>query len=249
VGALFLSDLHLGPEQPQLTAAFRHYLETLAQQPHALYILGDLFDRWIGDDDDAPWIAPIADALRVLSDAGTALFLMHGNRDFLLGRTFCERIGAELIPDPCVPLSLSGWRLLLTHGDALCTDDRAYQAYRRQVRDPDWQRGVLSLSLSQRRTLAAELREASDTASAGKSTAIMDVAPTAVASIARAYLPDAIIHGHTHRPGRVDAAGEVACPRYVLGDWRPLASGTEAVVLHVDENKIELEKILINNQL
>jgi len=245
VGTLFISDLHLGPEQPQLSAAFRHFLATLAPLPDAFYILGDLFDRWIGDDDDAPWITPIADALRALSDAGVAVSLMHGNRDFLLGTAFCERVGAKLLPDPCV-LEHRGLRLLLTHGDALCTDDLAYQAYRRGVRDPVWQSGVLALPLAERRLLAAQLREASDLASTGKSMAIMDVATPAVASLAEVYAPDAIIHGHTHRPGRVAATQDVCCPRYVLGDWRVQASATEAVVLRLEIGTLNLDKITIN---
>ena len=224
---LFISDLHLQPSQPALLAACLRFLDEQARGCDALYILGDLFEAWIGDDDDAAWIGDIAGALRRLHDSGTALYFMRGNRDFLVGRDFAERCGMELPggdggqPADSTVIDLYGRPTLLMHGDTLCTADTEYLAFRAQVHNPQWQQMVLAMPLEQRRQLAAQLREQSKMAAGNKAEDIMDVTPAEVARVMAANGTDLLIHGHTHRPARhavsVDAK---PAERIVLGDWR-----------------------------
>lgn len=210
----FISDLHLDDSRPLVTAAFEDFLNE-RRDAAALYILGDFFEYWVGDDEDSALSQRVTRALRDYADAGPALYLMHGNRDFLLGEAFAERVGARLLPDPTV-VELQGRQLLLMHGDSLCTEDVDYQAFRRQARDPNWQAGILSLPLAERRVLAEQLRQVSKDAGSRKAADIMDVSEDEVLREMHEAGSATLIHGHTHRPGRHEnTAGE----RWVLGDW------------------------------
>lgn len=218
---VFISDLHLCEERPRTTRLFIDFLAQQAGKAEALYILGDLFEYWAGDDDieDAHHASVIA-AMRVLSEAGTKLYVMHGNRDFLMGSGFAATSGAELLHDPTT-IDLYGREAVLTHGDMLCTDDREYQQFRSMVREPQWQQAFLNLPLSQRKAKIAELRTRSEQAKSYKDAAIMDVNPDAVAAFLREHdYPPLLIHGHTHRPARhqLNTDGR-HCERIVLADW------------------------------
>lgn len=216
---LFISDLHLEEERPALTRAFLEFLQREGPQASALYILGDFFNVWIGDDDDRPLNAQISAALCQQAEAGLHIFLMHGNRDFLLGRDFAAASGATLIDDPQL-LEHGGHRYLLMHGDQLCTRDTGYQTFRAQVRDPAWQRDFLAKPLTERRAFAAQARAASKSMSSNKPEDIMDVSQDAVEAVLAAHSCDALIHGHTHRPDIHEfEAGGRSLRRVVLGDW------------------------------
>jgi len=218
--ALFLSDLHLAPERPKAVAAFLAFASGPARDAGAVYILGDLFDWWVGDDQlSDPFVATIARALRDISDAGVPLFVGHGNRDFLLGSRFACATGALLLPETRV-LDLFAIRTLLCHGDELCTDDVDYQRYRRRVRNPQLQRSFLRLPYWARRTLASWMRRMSRNENALKAGAIMDVNARAVEEAFRTHEAQRMIHGHTHRPARHlhDVDGTVR-ERRVLADW------------------------------
>ncbi|WP_405229897.1 UDP-2,3-diacylglucosamine diphosphatase [Lentisalinibacter sediminis] len=216
---LFISDLHLQAARPDITERFFCFLETEAAQAEALYILGDLFEAWIGDDDPDEHNREVQAAMRRLTDAGVAGYFMHGNRDFLIGDAFAERTGFTLLDDPVVH-DLYGTPVLLSHGDAYCTDDVEYQAFRRQSRDPAWQQQVLSMSVEQRRALAGQAREESRAAMVDKAEDIMDVNADAVAAALREAGVTTLVHGHTHRPAvhELDLDGTPAT-RIVLGDW------------------------------
>jgi UDP-2,3-diacylglucosamine hydrolase len=218
---LFISDLHLSPERPQVTRLFLDFLANQARNAQALYILGDLFDYWAGDDDiDDPHHHPVITAMRALSQSGCALFVMHGNRDFLMGQGFAKASGATLLPDPLL-IDLHGRRALLTHGDEQCTDDKEYQAFRSKVRDPKCQQDFLALPLPLRKAQIAALRSRSEQEKSYKDEAIMDVNAGAIADLLRSYdFPPLLIHGHTHRPGRhtVTVEGKRS-ERIVLADW------------------------------
>ena len=215
---LFVSDLHVDADKPHVLEGLKRLIESEAPSADALYILGDLAEVWIGDDDDSD----TAEALRgALSRAARLcpLRIMHGNRDFLLGRRFAREVGGELIDDPYVA-EISGRRVLLTHGDALCTADTAYQLARRLFRSEAWQRDILGKSLGERREIAREMREQSKAANANKAENIMDVTPEEVVSLMRQMRCETLIHGHTHRPGVHDVPlGDGVGTRYVLGDW------------------------------
>jgi len=228
--ASFISDLHLTEDEPANVAAFLAFLQGPARASASLFILGDLFEYWAGDDDlEAPFNARIAAAIRALADAGTAVFFMTGNRDLLAGADFARAIGATLLEDPaCVRFGDRDDRdgadaplLLLAHGDALCTDDLAYQAFRRQVRDPAWQAGFLAQPLAARKAFIAGLRQKSEAAKAEKTIEIMDVNADAVTALLRAHGYPTLVHGHTHRPDthRFQMDGH-DCVRRVLPDWR-----------------------------
>lgn len=219
VFTLFVSDLHLSPERPAITAAFERFLMDSAPAAEALYILGDLFEYWAGDDDLAdPFNARIARALAQLA-ARIPLYLMHGNRDFLLGSDFARATGARLLPDPSV-VTLHGTPTLLMHGDTLCTDDTDYQRFRALVRTARWQADFLALPLEARKEKIAALRAQSETEKAGKPAAIMDVNPQAVEAALRSHATPRLIHGHTHRPGRhAHRVDGMLCERWVLPDW------------------------------
>ena len=216
---LFVSDLHIDAQHREIARQFVGFLEGEAAGADALYILGDLFESWVGDD------APDADqehvigALAALAGRGVPCFVMHGNRDFLLGPTFCRRAGVQLLPDPVI-VTLYGERVLVMHGDALCSDDRAYQRLRATVRDPDWQRRFLKLSVAQRRALAGAARAGSRAHTAQLDEMIADVNATSVAAALRAAGTATVLHGHTHRPGifPLEVDGR-PCSRIVLGDW------------------------------
>lgn len=217
--SLFISDLHLCDSRPQISRLFFEFLETHARSAEALYILGDLFESWVGDDEDTPLSRSVVGALRRLSDHGVAVYLMHGNRDFLLAQQFSDASGAHLLADPTL-LDLYGQPTLLMHGDTLCTDDKSYLAFRAQVRDPAWQAGFLAQSLAVRRTMAQQARSQSEHAKQEKAAAIMDINQQAVIEILREYAYPRLIHGHTHRPARHDLQVDGhACERWVLPDW------------------------------
>lgn len=216
---LLVSDLHLEEERPELTRAFLRFLERETPNASALYILGDFFNVWIGDDDDRPLNALVSAALKRQADAGLAIFLMHGNRDFLLGAGFAAAAGATLVEDPHC-LQQGRHRYLLMHGDQLCTRDTAYQAFRTQVRDAGWQRAFLAKPLAERRVFAAQARATSKSMSSNKPEDIMDVSQDAVEAVLAQYGCDSLVHGHTHRPDihEFSVAGR-PLRRIVLGDW------------------------------
>ncbi len=238
LATLFISDLHIDASRPAITAQFLDFLAAQAARADALYILGDLFESWIGDDaPDADQTRAIA-GLKELTDAGVPCFVMHGNRDFLLGDRFCALSGASLLPDPLV-LTLHGQAVLVMHGDALCTDDHAYQRLRATVRDAGWQRRFLALSVAQRRALAHAARDGSRAHTAAAGYAITDVNQESVVAVLRRSGRQLILHGHTHRPAvhefQVDAR---PCTRIVLGDWYDQAS-----VLRWDANGFALASL------
>lgn len=216
---LFVSDVHLDAAAPDATEQFFDFLRKDVAGAEALYILGDLFEVWIGDDDPDPEKAKVVRELRELTKRGIACFVIHGNRDFLLGRQFCDQAGARLIPDPVV-IELDGERVLVTHGDALCTDDHSYQELRSAVRTTEWQRKFLALPVDVRDRFANKARAGSKAHVARTAPKIQDVNPGAVEAAYRAARVRRIIHGHTHRPGIHDTLvdGEPA-QRIVLGAW------------------------------
>jgi UDP-2,3-diacylglucosamine hydrolase len=216
---LLISDLHLEQERPDITRAFLHFLETRAIHAQALYILGDFFEVWIGDDAISPFQRSIAQALRQLSDRGTRIYLMHGNRDFLIGKTFCQEAGCTLLRDPSL-VELGGENVLLMHGDSLCTQDEAYMRLRRWLRNPLSLFILRNLPLATRHTLARKLRNQSREQTRMKASDIVDVTLTEVPRIMAAHGVRTLIHGHTHRPAvhPLQVAGQPA-RRIVLGDW------------------------------
>jgi UDP-2,3-diacylglucosamine hydrolase len=216
---LFVSDLHLDPARPEATARFHRFLEGAVPGADALYILGDLFEYWAGDDGLAlDFPKAIASDLSRASRLAP-LFFMHGNRDFLAAKEFARATGATLLEDP-TRIDLYGRATVLLHGDTLCTDDAAYQRFRAQVHDPAWQRATLALPLAERVAMAQALRGESEGAKQGKSPEIMDVAPAAVERAFEDCDCDLMIHGHTHRPGRhVHRVGGRDRERWVLPDW------------------------------
>jgi UDP-2,3-diacylglucosamine hydrolase len=219
VTALFISDLHIDASHPAITEQFLSFLSAEAREADALYILGDLFESWIGDDaPDAAQVQAIA-GIASLTSHGVPCFVMHGNRDFLLAQKFCEMSGAALLPDPVI-VTVYGERVLVMHGDALCTDDLAYQRLRATVRDPDWQRQFLALPVESRRALAGAARAGSQAHTAALEYAIADVNPLSVEAALRAAGTATLLHGHTHRPA-IHALQVDGCPctRIVLGDW------------------------------
>jgi UDP-2,3-diacylglucosamine hydrolase len=220
MSALFISDLHLCEERPATTRAFFAFLAGPGREARALYILGDLFEYWVGDDDaEAPFNERVTAALAALAATGVKVYLLVGNRDFLIGEAFAQRAGLHLLADPTL-IELGEQPALLTHGDLLCTDDRAYQEYRAQVRDPAWQRAFLERPLAERKHIVEELRRRSEAAKRDKGTDIMDVNAGAVEALLREWDYPALIHGHTHRPGHhVHEADGHACERWVLSDW------------------------------
>lgn len=216
---LFISDLHLEESRPDITDAFLTFLREKAAGVEQLYILGDFFEAWIGDDERTPLQEQIAAALKQLSDSGTAIFLMHGNRDFLIGEDFCHRAGATLLDDPTV-IDLYGTPTLLLHGDSLCTADVEYQKFRTNMRNPQMQKMMLARPLEDRQQMAKQLRALSMAKNQGKAEDIMDVTPEEVVKELEAHGVQLMIHGHTHRPAvhELEANGKPA-RRIVLGDW------------------------------
>ncbi|MDF3021255.1 MAG: UDP-2,3-diacylglucosamine diphosphatase [Steroidobacteraceae bacterium] len=221
---LFASDLHLDSEAPWAIDAFLAFLEGPARDADSLYLLGDIFEAWVGDDDDDAANARACDGLAKLTRAGTPVFAMHGNRDFLLGESFENLTGVKLLPDP-VFVELHGVPTLLSHGDVLCTQDLPYQELRSIVRQPSWQRRFLSLPLSARRALASAARAGSKAHTERQIPVLMDVNPDAVTEALRATGARRLIHGHTHRPAvhQFEVDG-VKSERVVLAPWYESAS-------------------------
>ncbi|MBU0922017.1 MAG: UDP-2,3-diacylglucosamine diphosphatase [Pseudomonadota bacterium] len=228
---LLISDLHLEEERPDITRAFLHFLATRACQAEALYILGDFFEVWIGDDAMTPFQQSIADALRALSERGTRIYLMHGNRDFMLGKGFCRAAGCTLLGDPSV-VELGGERVLLMHGDSLCTRDEGYMRLRRLLRNPLSLFILRHLPLSTRRKLARKLRNESRVQTRMKASDIIDVTPELIPRVLAEHGVRTLIHGHTHRPAthELEVDGRPA-RRIVLGDW-----DQQGWALQVDES-------------
>jgi len=219
VTALFISDLHLEESRPDITGAFLAFLDEKAAGVEQLYILGDFFEAWIGDDERTPLQEQVAAALRKVNESGTEIFLMHGNRDFLIGKDFCDRAGAILLEDPTV-IDLYGTPTLLMHGDSLCTADVEYQKFRANMRNPQWQQMILQRPLEDRQQMARQLREISMAKNQGKEEFIMDVSSEEVVREMEAHGVQRMIHGHTHRPAEhaLTTNGHPA-KRIVLGDW------------------------------
>lgn len=216
---LFISDLHLDPERPAITALFLDLLATRGRYADALYILGDLFEAWIGDDDDSELNQAVCRELSGCADSGTTVFVMHGNRDFLLGKRFAQQAHCVMLDDPA-RIDLYGTPTLLMHGDLLCTDDTEYQAFRTLARSAAWQEELLAKTLAERRAIADEMRRVSREKTGGKPESIMDVNPAAVIGHMTGHGVTRLIHGHTHRPAVHDLVIEgKAAQRIVLGDW------------------------------
>lgn len=214
---LFIADLHLSEDHPRLTAGFLALLRHHGPQLNELYILGDWFETWVGDDDDSDWLKPIVDALNQLNAQGKTIYVQHGNRDFLLGPQFVGRFGGQLLPEVWVIDSAAG-KIRLEHGDALCTDDLKYQAFRQQSRDPAWQADMLSKPIELRRQIAQMMRLQSQMTQANTPLNITDVNADAVQAALQDSHATILLHGHTHRPAVHEL--DDGQRRMVLGDWR-----------------------------
>ncbi len=220
MSTLFISDLHLEDSRPATAAWLQDFLSGPARTAGALYILGDLFEFWIGDDALSTTAQNLAQTTSALSASGVPVYFMHGNRDFLLGERYARIAGFQLLPESIV-VDLHGTETLLLHGDALCTDDVEYQAFRQQARNPDWQAGVLAMSIEERLEMARTARDASMKHTSVAAMEIMDVNDEAVASAFREHRVSRMIHGHTHRPAfhRIDLGDGEKAERIVLADW------------------------------
>jgi len=216
---LFISDLHLDPARPDVAQAFFHFMENEAPQAEALYILGDFFEAWIGDDLQHPFVEGVKQSLRTLTNNGTPVYLMHGNRDFLIGDQFCNETGCQLLEDPIL-VELYDRKVLLMHGDTLCTNDIDYLAFRGMVRNPNWQKDFLSKPLQERLAIAENIRAASKEKTSELQYEIMDVTQSEVEKVMTEQNVQLLIHGHTHRPAvhKLEVNGKTA-ERVVLGDW------------------------------
>lgn len=240
---LFISDLHLDEARPDITALFLRFLAEEAGRAESLYILGDLFEAWVGDDVSSPLADTVREGLQRWTAGGGNLFFLRGNRDFLVGPRFAADTGARLLADPCV-VTLHGEPTLLMHGDLLCSDDLAYQGFRRQVRDPDWQQQFLAQPLAARLAFAAQARAASQQHQSGLIAehtldSITDVTPDTVQATLARYGVTRLIHGHTHRPGiHALRIGGQPAQRIVLGDWY-----TQGSVLRASIDGFELSAL------
>jgi len=235
VATLFIADLHLQTEEPAITAGFLRFLQGEARHADALYILGDLFEAWIGDDDPNPLHREIACALKALVNSGVPCFFIHGNRDFLIGKRFARESGMTLLAEETV-LDLYGRRILIMHGDTLCTDDTGYLAFRAKVHTPWIQTLFLALPLFIRSRIAAKMRAGSKAANSSKSMTIMDVNPQAVISVMEKHQVQWLIHGHTHRPDVHDlTVNNEPAHRVVLGAWH-----SEGSMIKVTPEGVEL---------
>jgi len=231
----FIADLHLAQNRPDITACFLSFLKNDAPKAQTLYILGDLFEYWIGDDDKNPFVVEVASALNAVSLLGTKIYFIHGNRDFLLGRNYAKSCGMQLLPETDM-IDLYGKPVLIMHGDTLCTRDIAYQAFRKKSRSWWWQAIVKNLPLFVRKKIAEDYRKKSASATALKSQEIMDVTETEVIAELELHKSQLLIHGHTHRPKVHDIqANNKAAQRIVLGDWYE-----QGAWLKVTPNSIEL---------
>lgn len=233
---LFISDLHLQEEHPEMIDIFLTFLKNQAMKSDALYILGDFFDAWVGDDDDSPWLTPIYDGLRALNDAGIPVYFMHGNRDFLVGEQFAQKAGVILLPEEHA-IDLYGVKTLLLHGDTLCTQDLEYQKFRLQARDKEYQASFLAKSLAERKQIAAQLRAQSRQHNQIKPETIMDVTPEEVINVMERHGVTQLIHGHTHRPAihEVSLKNQLG-KRIVLDAWESngsyLLCGNQGITLN-----------------
>jgi UDP-2,3-diacylglucosamine hydrolase len=227
MATLFISDLHLEADRPEIGEQFLAFVAGPAREADALYILGDLFEAWVGDDDPSAYYADMKKALRELSNSGVPVYFMHGNRDFMIGKRFAEETGVTLLPDP-YSVELYGEKVLLSHGDYLCTDDVEYQKVRAMTRNPEWQTMMMSKSLEERLAFARQAREQSQARSASMTEEIADVNEDAVEAAIREHGVEILLHGHTHRPAvhpfHVD---ERPVHRIVLGDWYDQGSMVE----------------------
>ena len=219
MATLFISDLHLESERPDISKQFLAFMEEEAREAEELYILGDLFEAWVGDDDPNAHYFRIKRAIRKLVDSGVPVYFLHGNRDFMVGQEFANETGVKILEDP-YKVTLYGQKTLLSHGDILCTDDVQYQRVRKMVRDPEWQRNMRSKPLKERLRIAQEARRQSLEQTINMSLEIMDVNQQAVEKVIRHYNVDVLLHGHTHRPDvHVVDLGNRKAKRIVLGDW------------------------------
>ncbi len=233
MSACLISDLHLQIERPDLTLAFEKFIKNKASSYESLYILGDLFEAWIGDDFNNEFTIRVKKILKDLTLSGINLYLMHGNRDFLLGESFCKEVGANLIEDP-TKLNICNKEILLMHGDTLCIDDVDYQTFRSVVRDKKWKEDFLKKDINERIEVAKSLRDVSKIENKDKSSKIMDVNQLAVNDVFQKNNATLLIHGHTHRPQEHD---EIYGRRIVLGDW-----DKDLWYLTINNEKIELIK-------
>jgi UDP-2,3-diacylglucosamine hydrolase len=235
---LFISDLHLESERPDIATQFLEFLQTDAVAADALYILGDLFESWVGDDDPDEHYAKIKSALRAVGERGTPVYFMHGNRDFMIGRRFADETSITLLPDP-TRLTIEGTDVLLSHGDALCTDDVEYQKFRQMTRNPQWQAMMLQKSLAERLAFAKQARAASMQHGKAINPVISDVNQQAVEQFMKEHESDLLLHGHTHRPAvHQFTLDDKPARRIVLGDWYEHGS-----VVRWDEHGPALEVI------
>ena len=231
----FISDLHLERIESSITNIFTEFLDDLNQND-SLYILGDLFESWIGDDNVTELSQYISDQLLSLSGRNISVAIMHGNRDFLIGEDFCKASSIELINDPRI-IEIDTKKVMLTHGDELCTDDKEYQAFRSVVRNPLWQKDFLNFPISKREKIAGEAKDASKDSKENKAMEIMDVNTDAVLKAFNDHPVEIMIHGHTHRPNIHKISNEDRkLTRYVLGDW----SKNSAIILKWNEAEVEL---------
>jgi len=236
MATLFISDLHLEAERPDIARQFLSFLEQEASEADDLYILGDLFEAWVGDDDPNTHYFTIKRALRKVVDKGIPVYFMHGNRDFMIGKGFANETGVEILKDP-YKVQMYGQKVLLSHGDVLCTDDVQYQRVRKMTRDPDWKKTILARPLKDRLRMAEEARRQSLEQTINKSMEIMDVNQEAVELAIEKFQVDILLHGHTHRPAihEIDL-GRRKAKRIVLGDWY-----TQGSVVRWDTRGPELE--------
>ena len=241
MSTLFISDLHLHPSRPAIIECFLTFLKQQQGQAEALYILGDLFEAWIGDDHQEPVYRPVKSALKGFRNAGTPLYLMPGNRDFLLSEQFAAETGCSLLPDP-TRIDLYGTATVLMHGDSLCSDDKDYQRLRSKVRDPAWQRDILRLPVEQRLQMARQARQLSAQSKQGKDEIIMDANQDSIRRSVEESQADLLIHGHTHRPGvHTFRSNGREITRIVLGDWYESGS-----VLAIDPQGWQLKTLNCN---
>ena len=236
----FISDLHLSEKTPLTTEGFFKFLKTAAQEFSHLYILGDLFESWIGDDDDSPFALDVIEQIKTSTRSGLEIFFMHGNRDFLCGKKFAEDANISILPDPFF-MDYFGQKIALSHGDDFCTDDLEYVKFKKEVRSSSWQEDFLNKSLEERQEIASKMRDASQSNKNEKDLSIMDVTPHAISQFFTKNHIDLLIHGHTHRPnthqiGDSDTNGV----RIVLGDWHETGW---CLTLEGHERKLEEFKI------
>ena len=234
--ALFISDLHLSPDMPHTVEAFFNFLNTKALQTQALYLLGDIFEYWAGDDDiDDAFNQSIVSALAAVSKHGVKIYWLAGNRDFLVADKFANACGLQILNEPVIA-EIAGKKILLLHGDAQCTDDTAYMTFRTQVRDPAWQQHFLNQDLHQRKALIATMRAGSKDAQKNKSMDIMDVNLAAIDALFESHQVNLMIHGHTHRPHQHQHhTKQGVCTRFVLPDWDYDAHNTRGGWLGINQ--------------